>query len=356
MTSLLQFHYADTEVIQAAAKTIPITVTDSGGLILGTDYTLSITGRPTNASSSALAINSSTGEITITSNAPTDDEGVYTVTAEGQGNYAGNKHTSFTLTVLSPTTTQPRTLQHVIALGTIPSTNALSNDYDTFTQEVLRNYPPGAAVVGKYITETEKGAGNASSWANAADVGWLEDIVTNTPDTAKMVYLVLVGAGTHKPAATLAMRNNAAIIGGWEAAGSWSRRGGQTTFDGDNARQVFFNFNIDNTSLLYDVTISNGQSMYGSGMSNNNASPVLSNVTFSDNAASIDGGGMSSQGLSSPILTDVTFLRNTAGRHGGGMDHDNSSSLTLTRVKFLKNTADKHGGGCIQKLLLPSLM
>ena len=54
-------------------------------------------------------------------------------------------------------------------------------------------------------------------------------------------------------------------------------------------------------------------------MYNDTSSPTLTNVTFSGNSATSDGGGMYNYASSSPTLTNVTFSGNSATDYGGGM-------------------------------------
>jgi hypothetical protein len=76
--------------------------------------------------------------------------------------------------------------------------------------------------------------------------------------------------------------------------------------------------------------------------------PTLTDVAFSGNAATRDGGGMYNDN-SSPALTNVTFSGNATigdlGEHGGGMYNLSGSSPTLDNVIFSGNAADDFGGG-----------
>jgi predicted outer membrane repeat protein len=75
----------------------------------------------------------------------------------------------------------------------------------------------------------------------------------------------------------------------------------------------------------------------------NSSNPMLTNVTFNGNTASI-GGGMYNNITSNPTLTNVTFSGNSADGNGGGMYNVNSSP-TLTNVTFSGNSASQKGGG-----------
>ncbi len=239
-------------------------------------------------------------------------------------------------------------LKSVIVSGTVPSD---LSKYGSLVQTVFEPYTAGAAdaaIVARYVAASSQGDGDASSWANAA--GDIKTTMDNIDDAgADKIYLVLLASGTHTPADTLAMKNHVAIVGGWN---EWEHTG-TSTISGDNARVVFSNNGIDQTALLYGVTIANGKSSgNGGGMENDNSSPTLSHVTFSGNAASSIGGGMYNN-KSSPTLSHVTFSGNT-GNYGGGM-YNGSSSPTLSHVTFSGNAASSIGGGMYNGSSSPTL-
>jgi predicted outer membrane repeat protein len=75
------------------------------------------------------------------------------------------------------------------------------------------------------------------------------------------------------------------------------------------------------------------------------SSPDLTNVSFTSNQATVNGGGMYNVSNSSPMLTNVSFTGNQATTSGGGMyNNNNSSSPMLTNVSFSGNLADEGGG------------
>ena len=243
-------------------------------------------------------------------------------------------------------------LKSVIENGTVPSD---LSPYGSLVQTVLEPYKAGAVIVARYVATSSQGNGDASSWANAAgDIKTTMDSITDA--VADKIYLVLLASGKHTPANTLAMKNHVAIVGGWN---EWEHTD-TSTISGDNARVVFSNNGIDQTALLYGVTIANGKSSgNGGGMENDNSSPTLSHVTFSGNTAAISGGGMYNDNSSSPTLSHVTFSDNTAtgvgGVGGGGMFNGNSSSPTLSHVTFSGNAASSIGGGMYNNNSSPTL-
>ncbi len=237
-------------------------------------------------------------------------------------------------------------LKSVIVSGTVPSD---LSKYGSLVQTVLEPYAAGAAIVARYVSS--QGSGDASSWANAA--GDIKTTMDNIDDAgADKIYLVLLASGTHIPTDTLAMKNHVAIVGGWN---EWEHTG-TSTISGDNARGVFINSGIDQTALLYGVTIANGKSSNGGGMYNNhNSSPTLSHVTFSGNTATGGGGGGMYNFNSSPTLSHVTFSGNTASSSDGGGMYNLISSPTLSHVTFTGNEASSSGGGMYNNNSSPTL-
>ena len=93
-----------------------------------------------------------------------------------------------------------------------------------------------------------------------------------------------------------------------------------------------------------NVTFQGNSASYGAGMySNGYSSPLLTDLVFNNNAASVDGGGMYNDQNSALLLTNVTFSNNSANR-GGGM-YNYHSSPGLTDVSFVSNSASAAGGG-----------
>jgi predicted outer membrane repeat protein len=74
------------------------------------------------------------------------------------------------------------------------------------------------------------------------------------------------------------------------------------------------------------------------------ASPVLTRVTFSSNAAGSSGGGIYIHD-SGGSVTDCSFFCNHAGFAGGGLRTTNDATTTVSGSCFVGNTADFEGGG-----------
>ncbi|MBI5702098.1 MAG: hypothetical protein HZC39_01090, partial [Chloroflexi bacterium] len=111
---------------------------------------------------------------------------------------------------------------------------------------------------------------------------------------------------------------------------------------------------------ITSVTFSNNTAERGGGLFNQNSNPVLTNVIFTGNTATNGaGGGMNSQTANAtdppsvPTLNNVTFNGNTA-VGGGGMLNSNSNAV-MTNVTFSGNAAARRGGGLLNEDSTPTL-
>jgi len=226
-----------------------------------------------------------------------------------------------------------------------------------------------------YAAPTAQGTGDCSNWYNVCT---LQDALTKANSGDE----IWVKRGVHKPTtvssdrtASFSLKNDVAIYGGFIGTETdrdqrdWKTNvtvlsgdidgsdnitdttGTVTTpsnIRGGNSYHVISNTNVISTAILDGFVITAGQANgmsphnNGGGMYNTNSSPVLTNVTFSNNTAN-RGGGMYHFGPSA-TWTNVTFSGNTASQDGGGMYNDRSSP-TLNRATFRENTADQNGGG-----------
>jgi Ig-like domain CHU_C associated/Right handed beta helix region len=211
-------------------------------------------------------------------------------------------------------------------------------------------YSMGQAQTIRYVKPVASGTGNGTSWANAsAD---LQGMINTTG-----VQQVWVGAGTYYSTGNgYTMKNNVAIYGGFAgtetslAQRNWVTN--VTALSGNGQQRVIYN-NFTNgnvltaTAVLDGFILKNGVTSDGAGVCNYYASPTLTNVTISGNAATNvggGGGGIYNRYYSSPNLTNVIITGNTAPTGGGGMYNANSSAPTLTNVTISGNTAT-YGGG-----------
>ena len=80
----------------------------------------------------------------------------------------------------------------------------------------------------------------------------------------------------------------------------------------------------------------------GGGICNNNSTPTISNCSFSNNLVFLSGTGISNNS-SSPTITNCTFNNNIAGTLGAGI-YNGASSPVITNCSFTGNTANSAGG------------
>ncbi|MEI7736964.1 MAG: right-handed parallel beta-helix repeat-containing protein, partial [Ferruginibacter sp.] len=80
----------------------------------------------------------------------------------------------------------------------------------------------------------------------------------------------------------------------------------------------------------------------GGGICNNNSSPAISNCSFSNNLVYLSGTGISNNS-SSPTITNCTFSNNIAGTLGAGI-YNGGSSPTISNCTFTNNTSNSAGG------------
>ncbi len=98
--------------------------------------------------------------------------------------------------------------------------------------------------------------------------------------------------------------------------------------------------------MLTTVIFSQNSAGDGGGMSNNTATPILTNIFFNNNSATSQYGGGMENNFSSPGIVNVVFYKNVAKLLGAGM-FNNGSSPALTNATFLSNTTQNmfSGGG-----------
>ena len=134
--------------------------------------------------------------------------------------------------------------------------------------------------------------------------------------------------------------------GGMRNSNSSSPTLTNVTFSGNDAYSGggMYTYGSDGSPTLTEVTFSGNSASNGGAMANVYSKPMLAKVTFYDNEASQEGGGMYNRFTSSgPTLVNVTFNGNSAQQSGGGIMNRNGSSPTLTNVTFSGNDASSGG-------------
>lgn len=104
------------------------------------------------------------------------------------------------------------------------------------------------------------------------------------------------------------------------------------------------NVTFDGFSIMKGMADGSGNDTNGAGLWVSSISTLeLANLTFSDNHAEGDGGGMAVRNLSYCTLTGATFCSNSA-EFGGGIDLRSISACYLYNVKLTNNSAEGSGG------------
>ncbi|MCO5230796.1 MAG: right-handed parallel beta-helix repeat-containing protein [Chitinophagales bacterium] len=186
--------------------------------------------------------------------------------------------------------------------------------------------------------------GDGLTWDRAS--GNIQAMV-NTPG----VRQVWVAEGTYIPEGNgFILKNKVTLYGGFPSTGepglnsrNWDIY--PTILSGNHVgRVVYNNFSINDslnsTAVLNGFVITNGNTTgNGAGMYNNNASPRIENVTFTDNHATGGlGGGAVYNSLSNPIFKNCIFKQNTATSNGGAIFNEQSNPLIINGLIF-SNTA-----------------
>ncbi len=216
-----------------------------------------------------------------------------------------------------------------------------------------------------YVDADASGANTGLSWTDAF-TNLQSAILTATAGTE-----IWVAEGVYKPtdgtdrAATFGLKNDVALYGGFagvESARSqrdWTTHvvtlSGDIGFTGivtDNVYHVVTGSGVTRTAVLDGFAITGGYAEAGGnngrggGMWNWSGSPTLRNLVLSGNAAALTGGaggGMGNHQFSNPLLVNIVFQDNSA-TLGGGMSNSYSCP-TLVNVIFSNNQAVNGGGG-----------
>jgi predicted outer membrane repeat protein len=96
---------------------------------------------------------------------------------------------------------------------------------------------------------------------------------------------------------------------------------------------------------ISNLTINNGYTTIGGGIYCDNSSPILENVTITNNSVEYNGGGICCNNNSNPILKNVIILNNSAESSGGGISCSSNSNPILENVTIANNSANWRGGG-----------
>lgn len=222
---------------------------------------------------------------------------------------------------------------------------------DIGAYEYQLNITPTDGIV--YVKPTASGSGNGSNWANATS--WLHYAIDATG-----VQKVYVAVGNYNVgSSSFIMKNGVEIYGGFNPTDNttnWNTRtlpnkgtGDGSVLNGQNTRPVIWNNNngLNNTALLDGFTLMNGKGEHGAAIFNSNTAPAFNNLLIKNNTASISGGAI--YNVNSPIKLSNALITNNTAQYGGGI-RNNSSAAEFTNVSITNNsatlqTAGAGGGG-----------
>ena len=150
--------------------------------------------------------------------------------------------------------------------------------------------------------------------------------------------------------------NDCAFVGNRAGTGGLVLRGGggmcnsfsapslvNCVFEGNWSAKGAGVANYDSSTPTLENCVFEGND--GSGMHNEESSPVLAGCAFMFNTGIFSGGGMVNTFSSDPELVACLFIGNSASRRGGGMVNSASSSPTLVNCTFTSNSSGGDGGG-----------
>jgi len=207
-------------------------------------------------------------------------------------------------------------------------------------------------------TDNVAGPWDGTSWSTAYQT--VQEGLDDAYLTGKEVW---VAAGTYKPTSTtdrtvsFQLKSGVALYGGFNATETvgeqrdWATNvtilSGDIGTPGDSSDNSYHTVVGASNAILDGFTVTDGNAngtgnnVYGGGIYNDNASPTVTNCTFSNNSAS-GGGGMFNND-SAPTVTNCIFSGNLAG--WGGAMYNAWSSPTVTECTFYSNSAINGAGG-----------
>ena len=100
---------------------------------------------------------------------------------------------------------------------------------------------------------------------------------------------------------------------------------------------------VNSQRTLRNLVFQANQARSGGGLFVDGGAPVLAGITFYNNHAVLNGGGIRTNYVVGATLTNITFIENLAG-YGGGM-YNGYITLEMIDIDYWGNTADFAGGG-----------
>jgi len=205
-----------------------------------------------------------------------------------------------------------------------------------------------------YVKVVATGAGNGSSWADAADL-------TTALSIAQDDQELWLQSGTYTSTATpsrFTINNRIAIYGGFDGTETQrSQRNSDpatngTVVDGTGQR-CFQNtlFDPTDTSTLDGLSVINGSSSVvgGGAVFFNNRNLVVRNCNFSNNTTSSGAGGaiLVRSAIAGLVLCNCTFSNNSASSRGGAGSVENCGVARMFNCSFITNIVTNGSGSAV---------
>jgi len=248
---------------------------------------------------------------------------------------------------------------------TVEVSNGVLHSRDTADVIVSNVVPTTGRII--YVDVDANSWGDGSSWDLAFNN------IKNALNAAVLGDEIWVASGTYIPSTahggvgdrfkTFKLKEGVAIYGGFSGietdrdARDWEQYttilSGDIGIPGHNLDNCYHVVTGANYARLDGFTITQGNGVEGmgnhaggTGMYNEEVSPVVENCIFRDNTAGDigNGGGMYNNWGSSPTILDTSFINNYGGGSGGGIGNNISSSPIIENCLFAGNTAIIRGG------------
>jgi hypothetical protein len=214
---------------------------------------------------------------------------------------------------------------------------------------------------------------DANSWGDGSSWDLAFNNIKKALNAAVLGDEIWVASGTYIPSTsyggvgdrfkTFKLKEGVAIYGGFSGietdrdARDWEQYitilSGDIGIPGHNSDNCYHVVTGANYARLDGFTITHGNGAEGmgnhaggTGMYNEDVSPVVANCIFRDNTAGDigSGGGMYNAWGSSPTILDTSFINNYGGGSGGGIGNNIGSSPLIENCLFAGNTAIIRGG------------
>lgn len=218
------------------------------------------------------------------------------------------------------------------------------------------------AQISRYVKVTATGAGDGTSWANAAGTANIQTIIDQVAADANQ-GTVYFAAGTYLIGAQIQMKNNVQMMGGYAADGSGTRDllNNQTILDGQFNKRIIFtgdqspNVAFTKITKLDGFVLQRGSSSYGSAAAIS-IGTVLENCIIRNNNGSTQGAAVFIKRhatISSPTagwnmasaLINCVIVNNTSSNLAAAIFTNDDSHFNVINCTIANNKSTDATGG-----------